>query len=175
MHSPTTAIPDPSGSARGERSIGSQHALGRRERSLEEIDTILVGIVDRVTRRLRKAERVGRTVVLRLRYGDFSRATRSHTLARPTAHTATILATARGLLAAAQPTIERRGLTLVGLAIANLDDDTAIQLVLPFQRGGDGGLDAALDEVRARYGSSAVTRAVLLGRAVRPSAPMLPD
>ena len=157
------------------RSIGSQHALGRRERSLEEIDTILVGIVDRVTRRLRKAERVGRTVVLRLRYSDFSRATRSHTLARPTAHTATILATARGLLAAAQPTIERRGLTLVGLAIANLDDDIGIQLVLPIARGDGRALDAALDEVKSRYGSGAVTRAVLLGRAVRPSAPMLPD
>ena len=132
--SPTTAIPDRVRERPRRRSIGSQHALGRRERSLGEIDTILVAIVDRVTRRLRKANRVGRTVVLRLRYGDFSRATRSHTLDRPTAHTATILATARGLLAAAQPAIERRGLTLVGLAIANLDDDTAIQLVLPFER-----------------------------------------
>ena len=47
----------------------------------------LVGLVDRVTRRMRAAGRVGRTVVLRLRFDDFSRATRSHTLpSRDRAH-----------------------------------------------------------------------------------------
>ena len=45
-----------------------------------DLDTVLVGIVDRVTRRLRKAERVGRTVTLRFRFDDFTRATRSHTI-----------------------------------------------------------------------------------------------
>ncbi|HEY7564940.1 MAG TPA: DNA polymerase IV, partial [Acidimicrobiia bacterium] len=60
-------------------SIGSQSALGRRKRSAAEIDERLVAIVDRVTRRMRKAERVGRTVTLRLRFDDFTRATRSHT------------------------------------------------------------------------------------------------
>ena len=68
--------------------------------------------------------RVGRTVVLRLRFDDFTRATRSYTLPRATAETQTILATARGLLAAAMPMIERQGLTLVGIAVANLDDAT---------------------------------------------------
>ena len=47
--------------------------------------------------------------VLRLRFADFTRATRSHTLAQATAHTETILAAARGLLAAPGRTIERRG------------------------------------------------------------------
>jgi len=156
-------------------SIGSQCALGRSRRSADSIDTVLVGLVDRVTRRMRIAGRVGRTVVLRLRFGDFSRATRSHTLPRATAHTHTILSTARGLLTTAMPTIERQGLTLVGVAVANLDDDGAVQLTLPFDSHSGDALDAALDEVRARFGVNAVTRAVLLGRDLGLSVPLLPD
>jgi DNA polymerase-4 len=156
-------------------SIGSQCALGRSRRSPPAIDTVVVGLVDRVTRRMRKAGRVGRTVVLRLRFDDFSRATRSHTLAEATAHTHTILDTVRGLLATAAPLIERQGLTLVGVAVGNLDDDGAVQLALPFDRQGGRALDAALDGVRERFGSAAVTRAVLLGRDVGVSVPMLPD
>jgi DNA polymerase IV len=156
-------------------SIGSQCALGRSRRSPEAVDTILVGLVDRVTRRMRAAGRIGRTVVLRLRFDDYTRATRSHTLPRPTAHTQTILATARWLLATARPLIERRGLTLVGVAVANLDDDRALQLMLPLDGHWGSALDAALDEVRRRFGTAAVTRAVLLGRDLGPTVPLLPD
>jgi DNA polymerase IV len=156
-------------------SIGSQRALGRSPRSLEAVDAVLLGLVDRVTRRMRAAHRVGRTVVLRLRFGDFSRATRSHTLPFATAETGAVLATARGLLATAVPMIERRGLTLVGVAVANLEDDRAVQLALPFDRRDAAALDAALDEVRDRFGSNAVTRAALLGRDQGLTMPMLPD
>jgi DNA polymerase IV len=113
--------------------------------------------------------------VLRLRFDDFSRATRSRTLPEATAHTQTILATARGLLTTAMPMIERQGLTLVGVALANLDDDGAIQLTLPLDRHSGTALDAALDDVRDRFGSAAVTRAVLLGRDQGLSVPLLPD
>jgi DNA polymerase-4 len=156
-------------------SIGSQRALGRSLKSLDAIDTVVVGLVDRVTRRMRTAGRVGRTVVLRLRFDDFSRATRSHTLPLATAHTQTVLTTARGLLTTAVPMIERQGLTLVGVAVANLDNDSAIQLTLPFDRHSGDALDAALDEARDRFGPTAVTRAVLLGRDPGLTVPMLPD
>ena len=146
---------------RRRRSIGSQCALGRG-RSPEEIDAILIALVDGVARRLRRARRVGRTVVLRLRFDDFTRATRSRTLPRPTAHTATLLAALQELLAAAQPLVAERGLTLVGVAVANLDDDLPRQLVLPFDDA-DMALDAALDRVREKFGSRSVTRAVVLG------------
>jgi DNA polymerase-4 len=167
--------PRPVQVGRRRRSIGSQCALGRSPKAPDAIDAVLVSLVDRVTRRMRAAGRVGRTVVLRLRFGDFSRATRSHTLPRPTAHTQTILATARWLLTTAMPEIERRGLTLVGVAVANLEDDGAVQLVLPFDRHSGAALDAALDEVRRRFGSTAVTRAVLLGRDQGLVVPLLPD
>jgi DNA polymerase-4 len=155
--------------------MGAQHALGRAPKAAEEVDAILVSLVDRVTRRLRGAHRVGRTVVLRLRFGDFSRATRSHTLPFATAHTETILAAARGLYASVTPLIERQGLTLVGVAVANLDDAVPSQLVLPFERRSDDALDAVLDQVRIRFGSAAITRAVLLGRDQGWELPLLPD
>jgi DNA polymerase-4 len=158
-------------------SIGSQHACGRsrRSRSPAAIDEIVVGLVDRVTRRMRAASRVGRTVVLRLRFDDFTRATRSHTLPQATAHTETVLATARGLVEGVMPKIARDGVTLVGVAVGNLSDDAAIQLALPFARSSGGALDAAVDGVRDKFGSRALTRAVLLGKRTGESMPMLPD
>ena len=93
----------------------------------------------------------------------------------PTAETETILATVRWLLRAATPLIERDGLTLVGVAVANLDDDSELQLTLPLDRYSGGALDAALDEVRARFGVNAITRAVLLGRDQGLTVPLLPD
>jgi DNA polymerase-4 len=168
--------PRPVRKGRRRRSIGSQRALGRSRtpRSTREIDAVLVGLVDRVTRRMRRAGRVGHTVVLRLRFDDFSRATRSHTLVRPTAETWVILVTARWLLATALPLIERRGLTLVGVTVADLENADTVQLRLPLEPYGSA-LDAALDSVRARFGPKAITRAVLLGRDDGLSPPLLPD
>ncbi|MGI9147607.1 MAG: DNA polymerase IV [Chloroflexota bacterium] len=167
--------PRPVRVGRRRRSVGSQRALGRAKTSPDALDLVVVGLVDRVTRRMRAAGRVGRTVVLRLRFDDYSRVTRSHTLVWTTTQTETILAAVRELLAAAMPTIARQGLTLVGVAVANLDDNGAIQLALPFDRTANAALDAALDGVRDRFGSTAITRAVLLGRDQGLSMPMLPD
>ena len=160
---------------RRRRSIGAQRALGRSPKTLEDVDAALVGLVDRVTRRMRAAGRVGRTVVLRLRFDDFSRATRSHTLHRATANTQVILDVVRELLAVAAPLIERRGITLVGIAVGNLEDGRAVQLTLPLERHSTDALDAALDEVWLRFGSGAVTRAVLLRRSSGIAMPVLPD
>jgi DNA polymerase-4 len=167
--------PRPVVTGRRRRSIGSQSAMGWRQKSGGEIDATAVAIVDRVTRRMRKAGRVGRTVMLRLRFEDSSRITRSHTLPRATNHTETILETMRALLTTATPLIDAKGITLLGLSVGNLDDDGSVQLTLPFDRHCGGALDAVLDDVRERFGSKSVTRAVLLGRNADVSVPMLPD
>jgi len=160
---------------RRRRSIGSQCALGRSRRSADAVDAVLVGLVDRVTRRMRAAGRVGRTVMLRLRFDDFTRASRSHTLPYATAQTHHVLDTARELLTASLPVIERQGLTLVGVTVANLDNDDAVQLTLPLDRRDHTAVDTALDEVRNRFGPTAVVRAVLLGRETGMTVPLLPD
>jgi DNA polymerase-4 len=69
--------------------------------------------------------------------------------------------------------VERRGLTLIGIALTNLSDQDAIQLSFPFDRARD--LDATLDRVRDRFGSAAITRGVLVGRDTGWSVPLLPD
>ena len=167
--------PRPVRVGRRRRSIGGQRALGRRPRSHEDIDAVVIALVDRLARRLRAGRRVCRTVILRLRFADFSRATRSHTLHRATAHTQTILDTARGLLTEATPMIDAQGLTLVGLSLTGLEDDAPFQLVLPFEIQHDIALDLALDQVRDRFGSASVTRAVLLDREPGIAMPLLPD
>jgi DNA polymerase-4 len=168
--------PRPVQVGRRRQSIGSQIALGRGRRSAAELDALLVGIVDRVTRRMRAADRVGRTVVLRLRFDDFSRATRSHTSVLPTHANAEVLAAARALLSAAGPLIRERGITLLGLSVADLESPSAVQLALPLDRAASGSaVDAAIDEVRRKFGSKALTPAVLMGRQWGFEAPMLPD
>jgi DNA polymerase IV len=167
--------PRPVHVGRRRRSMGAQRALGRGPRSGAALDATLVALVDRLAGRLRAARRVCRTVTLRLRFDDFSRATRSHTLAEATAQTRAILTTARGLLATAMPMIEARGITLIGVALANLRDDGAVQLALPLTRRHAIALDATLDDVRDRFGAGAITRAVLLGRDQGPWVPLLPD
>jgi DNA polymerase IV len=160
---------------RRRRSMGTQRALGKRPRSWAELDSILVALVDRLTRRLRKAERVCRTATLRMRHLDWQRSTRSHTLTEPTASTVTLLDALRELLADARPLIEARGLTLLGIALSNLADARAIQLALPVDARPLSALDAALDDVRERYGADAIKRAVLLGRDEGQQVPLLPD
>ncbi len=162
---------------RHRRSVGAQRALGRRNYSSAELDAVVIGLIDRITRRMRTARRTGRTVVLRLRFDDFTRVTRSHTLSTATSSTAPLLAAARGLVAAAEPLIDERGLTLIGFAVANIDCGGAQQLELPLDGPGPDllDIDAAVDRVRARYGNSALTRGVLVGRDAGLEVPHLPD
>ncbi len=158
---------------RRRRSIGAQRALGRGVRRPGELAANLAGLVDRVARRLRTGGRLCRTVVLRMRFDDYTRATRSHTMLEATCQTQAILDTARDLLTASMPMIERRGLTLIGISLTNLTPGAWVQLALPFAESAD--LDSALDAVRERFGSAAITRAALLGRDPELTVPLLPD
>ncbi len=160
---------------RRRRSMGAQRSIGRQPKSAASVDAVLVSLVDRLARRLRAAHRVCRTVVLRLRFDDLSRATRSYTLAEATAQTDTILTAARALMRAATPLIHSQGITLVGVSLTNLYNDDAIQLALPFDPHPRDALDAALDNLRDRFGTAAITRAVLLGGNQGLQVPLLPD
>lgn len=156
-------------------SIGSQRALGQRNRSFADLEAILLELVDRVTIRLREGHRVGRTVTLRFRFGDFSRDTRSHTLPQASSSTAEFLDAARVILVARRQEIELRKLTLLGLTIANLASADAIQQSFAFETRSSPELDSALDAVRDRFGGDAIGRAALLGRESGLSVPLLPD
>lgn len=167
--------PRPVDTTRRRGSIGSQRALRTRPRSPEELDLILTQIVDRLGRRLRDGDRVCRTVVLRLRFGDFSKATRSRSLRAPTDRTAVLLTLARTLLAAAQTEITDRGITLIGISLSQLDHADRVQPELPIDWGDEARLDTVLDTLRDRYGATSVSRAAQLGRDPGWSSPILPE
>ena len=162
-HDPRLVAAGFSSPAPRRHSMGSQHAMGRGPHSDHDVDTVLLGLVDRVTRRMRAAGRTGSTVTVGLRFADFSRSTTSHTLSRPTAHTATVLATARTLLRRRTDEVERRGLTLVSVAVGGLDGHPA-QLALPLDADSGPELDEAVDAVRERFGKTALQRAAQVNR-----------
>jgi len=179
------------------RSIGAQSAFPAGSRDFGEIESLAASLTDRVCGRLRKSGQSGRTVTLGLRFGDFSRASRSRTLEFPADRTATFLAAIRGLLGECRPEIEARDLTLVSVSLAGLGPAESVQLPLPLagDPGGPGGtgesasipapdrlpgrdpeaLDAALDQVRERYGSDSIRRASGIGAGDGAAAPTLPD
>jgi DNA polymerase-4 len=167
--------PRPVDTTRRRGSIGSQRALGRRPRTPDELDLMLTQIVDRLARRLRDGDRACRTVVLRLRFGDFAKATRSHTVGTPTDRTAVLLTVAQGLLAGALPEIADRGITLIGISLSQLRRADDLQPELPIDWGEGVRLDTVLDAVREKFGAASVARAAQLGRDPGWSTPLLPE
>ena len=159
---------------RRRRSIGSQSSFPRGGLVREDCDALLLAIVDRVTARLRRAGRVARTVVLRLRFGDFTVATRSHTIAEATNSTATILAPAQLLLSEVWPLARQRGLTRLGIAVTGLSSADTVQLALPFSQNDTTRLDETLDAIHERFGKGSLRRAGNLRRSLA-EVPMLPD
>ncbi len=158
---------------RRRRSIGAQRAIGRGPHSAEKLALVLRVLVERVTRRMRAARRACRTVVLRLRFADYTRATRSHTMREPTTRTDAIMSAASSLLSRARELVEGRGITLLGVALTNLISCAPGQLTLPFERASE--LDVTIDSIRDRYGTAALTRGVLVGHDPGPWVPLLPD
>ncbi len=161
---------------RRNRSIGSQRSMPRGGIDRAKAEEILLSVCDGVSNRLRSSRQLGRTVTIRLRFGDFSTATRSHTLPDPTDSTKLIHTVGHRLLDTAWPLIEERGCTRVGLAVSNLCPDDAVQLSLPFGRAPGGmadqtpaddrdraELDKAIDRARHRFGYASLSRARLVG------------
>ncbi len=151
---------------RRRRSVGAQRAFPRGEPNKATSEVILLEVVDRVAQRLRNGHRVARTVVLRLRFGDFTNITRSFTMPEATNSTDAFLDVGRILLDREWGEIQRRGLTKIGIAVSGLCPDDAVQLSLPEIDGAgrhDHVVDATVDSIRHRFGTRALTRASLVG------------
>lgn len=161
------------GRARG--SIGAQRAIGRGPHSPEFVRAALLGLVDRVCRRMRRAHRTAGTVVLRLRFDDYTRATRSRSFLHNTTSGADVAAAAVALLEAAEPLIRERGVTLVGIALTRLDSDAVVQPALPLDGPDLGQLDVAVDAVSERFGKGTLVRGSLLRTGEGFAVPQLPD
>jgi DNA polymerase IV len=143
-------------------SVGSQQALGRGLTDPGELSVVVLGLADRVGRRLRKKQRSGSTVSLRVRFPGPRLVSRSHTLPTPTSSTAA-LSELGGVLLGRAIQGQDEPVTLVGLSVSNLTTDDFLQLELDIDpgdvlRAGSGldlkrrALDASVDGVRERFG-----------------------
>ncbi len=157
--------------ARRDRSMGAQRALGIRVRTRGELRTDLLGLVEKVAARLRKAERLTRTVTVRFRTADLRHESRSRTLLEPTASTAILTATADDLLSSLVDgphgpgtRLGRVGCSLIGVTFSGLARPDAVQLAIRFPEEGrpTEALDGLVDDIRRRWGGRAVARASLI-------------
>jgi DNA polymerase-4 len=167
--------PRPVATTERRSSIGSQRALGNRPRTVDELALIVTQIMDGLAKRLRERETCCSTVVVRVRYGDYTTATRSRTLGNPTDRTEVLLGIAHTLLTSVAPQISERGVTLIGVSLGSLVRAGEVQPELPLDWHDGKRIDSALDAVRDRFGPNAITRAALIGRAPGLSVPRLPE
>lgn len=156
-------------------SVGAQRALGQGPHRPEQVRAALLGLVDRVCRRLRRGHRQARTVVLRLRFADYTRATRSRSYPHATASGEHLAAAALALLDEAAALIRERGITLIGVSLSGLESDALVQPQLDLDGRDREGLDAAVDAVTDHFGSDALVRGTLLRHGSGLAAPQLPD
>ena len=150
-------------------SVGAQSALGRRRANPELLRATLGFLSDRVTARMRAAQRAGRTLTVRVRFGGMRSVTRSVTFPVALSSTVTIADVAVGLAetALADHPAER-DVSLLAISMSNLVPDPALQLELglgldeaiPRPGGARGAarwaVDRSMDRVRARFGRDAV-------------------
>lgn len=153
-------------SVRGGRragSVGSQQALGRGLTSEEEMGTVMLGLADRVGRRLRSNGRVGTHITIRVRYPGPRAVTRSHVLSGPTASTATLHEAGMALLRRALEVSEGEPATLIGMSLSGLRSDAVVQLALDLDEGSAlqpgsatdlrrQSLDSSVDAIRKKFG-----------------------
>jgi DNA polymerase-4 len=162
------------------KSIGHEETFPRDVADRSVLERELLRMAEQVTTRLRRAGLAGRTVSLKLRYGDFRTLTRSRTSAERTDVAAQIGAVARSLLDALDVS---PGVRLLGVSVSQLGDTGAIQEQLPLSGEGEraptegrtAAVERSVDAARQRFGTAAVERATLLGRGAGSNAPTRED
>jgi DNA polymerase-4 len=145
------------------KSVSAESTYERDLATREEIEKALLRHCDRLSARLRREGVAGRTITLKVRFGDFVTVSRSATLPVPVEHTRDLWSAARDLLDRVD--LGGRGVRLVGIGASGLVERASPrQLSLDHPRRGAAA--AAAEEVRARFGDDAVIPA----RLVDPSA-----
>ena len=151
------------------KSVGHEETYGQDLHDRADLDRQVVRLADAVAARLRRASLAGRTVTVKVRFGDFRTITRSTTLDQAADGAAEVRDAARRLLAAVDL---GPGVRLLGISVAGLTDGGARQLALDLdgqEAPGDpagssrGAAEAAVDEIRERFGDAAIGPATLLG------------
>jgi DNA polymerase-4 len=143
------------------KSIGHEETFARDHHRYETLHHELVRLADSVASRLRAAGVAGRTVTIKVRFGDFRTITRAVTLPAAVDTGPDVVRAADALLRKVDPT---PGVRLLGIHVSQLSDDAARQLSLDDvdHPAWDEATDA-VDAIRARFGSDAIVPASLAG------------
>ena len=147
---------------RAMKSIGHEETFSRDHHLRSTLERELVQFADSVASRLRAQGLVGRTVQLKVRFGDFTTITRSTTLVVAVDDSRSLLEAGRSLLALVDPA---QGVRLLGLSVSGLSSDSSRQLTFDEAISGPGWQEAdrTIDEIRARFGDEAIGPAVAAG------------
>lgn len=148
--------------SRTERSVGSSQTFTHDIDDPVELHRQLLHLSDRTTSRLRHAQMMARTVVLTVRFSDFTTITRSRTMARPTDVTHEVYATAVMLYQALG--LQRVRIRLLGVRVEGLTDSetTPVQARLDEPLHGWREAERAVDRAVDRFGQQAVRPASLI-------------
>ncbi|WP_432522900.1 DNA polymerase IV [Kineococcus sp. SYSU DK006] len=152
-----------------ERSIGAEETFARDVDDPRVVHRELLRLAERTAARARAAGLAGRTVVLKVRFADFTTITRSRTLRERTDVTRLVHATARDLFDGLG--LQRARVRLVGVRLEGLADAAGQphQLALGERERGWREADGAVDRAGARFGAGSVRPATLLpGRRPEP-------
>lgn len=158
--------------SRPSKSIGAQSAFGAKDQSWARFGEVLLKLSDRVAGRMRKKDKAGRTVTVRIRFADMTSITRSHTVTQPISTTSAVHELAMEL---ARDGIEskKERVNLLGVSVSNIETSPAVQMELGFDDGEvtaagsstsdmRASLDASIDDLRSRFGKAAVGSATTM-------------
>ena len=151
------------------KSMGGETTFPADVDDPEIIRAHLLSLAEKVAKRLRGEGIRARTVVLKLRYADFTTITRRRTLGEYFDGGKVLYETALALFQRTAKTGD--SYRLVGIHAADFEPQGAVQLSLALDGSRSSrNVDTAVDDIRARFGSGSVTRARLLGEAGEPGA-----
>ncbi|NSW55754.1 MAG: DNA polymerase IV [Armatimonadetes bacterium] len=141
------------------KSVSNEHTYQVDTRDPDVMERTLLWLSDKVGARLREAGLRGRTVQLKVRFGDFTTITRRETLSNPTDANAVIYQTALSLLRAVP--LESRKVRLLGVGVSGFDQPAQAAL-FDAQQESHSPLDDALDEIRRKFGTDKIKRGRLI-------------
>jgi DNA polymerase-4 len=124
------------------KSVSHEVTFAKNQKALELLEGVLSGLCHQVAQRLRRSHQVGRTVNLKLRYGDFSTVTRQAALGHPTDDAGEILEAA-GTLLRTERSLDGRAVRLLGVGVSGLLRRAQMNLDL---FGGPGPVPEDLDD-----------------------------
>ena len=154
-----------------EKSVGAEETFPRDVDDPEIVLREVLRLSERVAARLRAQDVVGRTVVLKVRFADFTTITRSRTLPEHTDVARTIYGTARELFE--RLGLDRARLRLVGVRVEGLVPASSghRQLALDERPQGWREAERAVDRASARFGAGVVRPAALVPEGLDEPAP----